>query len=134
MSDLTISAAQAKKASHLMAVLTADIKNEALIKISKALNDSSDKIFEANQADLKKAEEEGLETPLLKRLKFDSKKLNEVTDGIKSLTGLEDPAGKKLLHTTLDDGFELYRVTCPIGVIGVIFESRPDALVQIASL
>lgn len=134
MSDLTISAAQAKKASHLMAVLTADIKNEALIKISKALNDSSAKIFEANQADLKKAEEEGLETPLLKRLKFDSKKLNEVTDGIKSLTGLEDPVGKKLLHTTLDDGFELYRVTCPIGVIGVIFESRPDALVQIASL
>jgi glutamate-5-semialdehyde dehydrogenase len=71
---------------------------------------------------------------LLKRLRFDDHKLNDVVDGIKSLMTLEDPVGKIKLHTTLDDGLELYRVTCPIGVIGVIFESRPDALVQIATL
>ncbi len=134
MSDLTLAAVSAKKASHLMAVLGSDCKNNALAAISKALLDSSEMIFKANNEDLKKAEEEDLETPLLKRLRFDSKKLKEVTDGIESLITLDDPVGKKLLHTTLDDGLDLYRVTCPIGVIGVIFESRPDALVQIASL
>ena len=70
----------------------------------------------------------------MKRLRFDEHKLTDVVDGIRSLIGLEDPVGKIKLHTTLDDGLELYRVTSPIGVIGVIFESRPDALVQIATL
>jgi len=134
MSDLILDAASAKKASHLMAVLSSEDKNRALSAISKALLASSDKIFDANARDLTKAEEENLETPLLKRLKFDSGKLKDVTDGIDSLISLPDPVGRKLLHTSLDDGLDLYRVTCPIGVIGVIFESRPDALVQIASL
>ena len=134
MSDISTMAAAAKIASRKMAVLDKDLKNNALKQISEALTASADKIFEANREDVRIATEQSLETPLLKRLKFDEKKLKEVTDGITSLISLEEPVGKTLLHTTLDDGLELYRVTSPIGVIGVIFESRPDALVQIASL
>ncbi len=134
MSDLTSDAIKAKEASRLMAVLSTGTKDRALADISKALLDNSDLIFKANKEDIELAEQTGLETPLLKRLKFDETKLNDVRSGIEGLIGLPDPVGKKLLHTTLNDGLELYKVTCPIGVIGVIFESRPDALVQIASL
>jgi glutamate-5-semialdehyde dehydrogenase len=70
----------------------------------------------------------------MKRLRFDEKKLEEAIEGIHSLMALPDPVGKTLQATRLDANLDLYRVTCPIGVIGVIFESRPDALVQISSL
>ena len=117
-----------------MAVLTREQKDEALSAIADALNSEKDRIFKANSEDFRNAEAANLEKPLIKRLKFQDEKLSDVTDGILSLKTLEDPVGRQTLHTTLDDGLELYRVTCPIGVIGVIFESRPDALVQIASL
>lgn len=134
MSELINDAIKARDAAVKMAVLPEQTKNDALANISRALTDSSAKIFSANGQDLSKAQEDNLSGPLLKRLKFDDHKLSDVTMGIKGLISLEDPVGKKLLHTTLDDGLDLYRITCPIGVIGVVFESRPDALVQIATL
>ena len=134
MSDLYSKAVASKQASFKMALLNSDTKNKALEAVASALLADSKKIFEANEADLTRSEREGLEGPLMKRLRFDEHKLTDVVDGIRSLIGLEDPVGKIKLHTTLDDGLELYRVTSPIGVIGVIFESRPDALVQIATL
>ena len=134
MSDLYSKAVASKQASFKMALLNSDTKNKALEAVASALLADSKKIFEANEADLTRSEREGLEGPLMKRLRFDEHKLTDVVDGIRSLISLEDPVGKIKLHTTLDDGLELYRVTSPIGVIGVIFESRPDALVQIATL
>ncbi|MCR5340652.1 MAG: glutamate-5-semialdehyde dehydrogenase [Saccharofermentans sp.] len=134
MSELIEKAKKAREASYSMALLTREQKDRALTAIADALNTGKDKIFEANAEDLRNADEANLEKPLIKRLKFADVKLADVTDGILSLKTLEDPVGKQTLHTTLDDGLELYRVTCPIGVIGVIFESRPDALVQIATL
>ena len=134
MSELIEKAKKAREASYSMALLNREQKDRALTAIADALNAGKDKIFEANAEDLKNAEAAKLEKPLIKRLKFADEKLADVTDGILSLKTLEDPVGKQTLHTTLDDGLELYRVTCPIGVIGVIFESRPDALVQIATL
>lgn len=134
MSELIEKAKKAREASYSMALLTREQKDRALTAIADALNAGKDKIFEANAEDLRNAEDANLEKPLIKRLKFADAKLADVTDGILSLKTLEDPVGKRTLHTTLDDGLELYRVTCPIGVIGVIFESRPDALVQIATL
>lgn len=134
MSDLKNKAQMSKQASFTMALLDNSAKNAALDAIACALTDNKDKIFEANKADLARSEEEGLSGPLLKRLKFDEHKLKDTVDGIRSLMTLPDPVGDIKLHTSLDDGLELYKVTCPIGVIGVIFESRPDALVQIASL
>ena len=134
MSNLYSKAIVSKQASFTMALLDNDIKNKALEAVASALLDNKEAIFTANNEDLARSEKEGLEGPLMKRLRFDEHKLNDVVDGIRSLMNLEDPVGKIKLHTTLDDGLELYRVTSPIGVIGVIFESRPDALVQIATL
>lgn len=134
MSELIEKAKKAREASYSMALLDREQKDKALTAIADALNAGKDRIFEANKEDLMNAQEANLEKPLIKRLKFADEKLADVTDGILSLKTLEDPVGKQTLHTTLDDDLELYRVTCPIGVIGVIFESRPDALVQIATL
>ena len=88
----------------------------------------------ANEQDLVAAEQDNLAAPLLKRLKFDEGKIAQVVAGIESLIGLDDPVGKTLSGTELDAGLELFKVSCPIGVIGVVFESRPDALVQISTL
>ena len=134
MSELIEKAKRAREASYSMALLTREQKDEALTAIADALNAEKSRIIEANKTDLNNAEAADLEKPLIKRLKFADEKIADVTAGILSLKSLEDPVGKQTLHTTLDDGLELYRVTCPIGVIGVIFESRPDALVQIATL
>jgi len=127
-------ARRVKEASIKLAAAETELKNKALTQIAESLKNSKEKIIKANRDDLIRSENEHLSAPLLKRLKFDEAKIQDVVDGIYSLIELEDPVGKTLLSTELDDGLELYRVTCPIGVIGMIFESRPDALVQISTL
>lgn len=127
-------AALAKVASIQLAASSTELKNNALKQIGELLWKKREAIIEANRLDLLKSQEENLSMPLLKRLKFDEEKIKEVVEGINSLIELEEPVGKVLMETDLDDGLKLYRESCPIGVIGVIFESRPDALVQIASL
>jgi glutamate-5-semialdehyde dehydrogenase len=127
-------AKQAKKASIQLGAVKTDAKNNALAEIAKALKQNTDKIVSANKKDLAAAEKSKLAAPLLKRLKFDENKIADVVTGIESLIKLDDPVGKTLSATELDKGLELYKVSCPIGVIGVIFESRPDALVQISTL
>lgn len=123
-----------KAASLKLAATGTDIRNYALRQVAIELSERKKEIIDANKRDLAKGEADKLAAPLLKRLKFDEAKLQDVIDGINSLIGLEDPIGKTLLATELDDGLELYKVSCPIGVIGIIFESRPDALVQISTL
>ncbi|MBL7215833.1 MAG: glutamate-5-semialdehyde dehydrogenase [Phycisphaerae bacterium] len=133
---MTISeiAARAGRASTQMAAATAEQKNRGLQAIRKALQEHAQAIIAANQEDLAQAEKDRLAKPLLKRLKFDQGKIDSVCEGVRSLIAIEDPVGKTLSALELDEGLELYKVTCPIGVIGVIFESRPDALVQISTL
>ena len=127
-------ARKVKESSIQLAATKAETKNKALSLIASSLDKRKDAIIRANMEDLKRSEQEELAAPLLKRLKFDEAKIADVVDGIHSLIKLDDPVGKTMLSTELDDGLELYKVTCPIGVIGVIFESRPDALVQISTL
>jgi glutamate-5-semialdehyde dehydrogenase len=98
------------------------------------LKTRSKEIVSANKKDLVAAEAGNLAAPLLKRLKFDEGKIADCIASIESLIKLDDPVGKTLAAAELDEGLELYKVSCPIGVIGVIFESRPDALVQISTL
>lgn len=124
----------AKKASIKLAAADTELKNKALKEISRLIEVRKEEIFKANQEDLQRSEKENLASPLLKRLKFDENKMLEVMGGISSLIELPDPVGKTIASSELDEGLELYRVSCPIGVIGVIFESRPDALVQISTL
>lgn len=134
MSNINEITRQIKADSTQMSLLGGEIRNQALEAIAKALAESKEKIFAANKTDLEKAAAAGLASPIVKRLKFDEQKLSDVIAGIDSLITLKDPLWNKLLERELDTGLTLYKVTCPIGVIGVIFESRPDALVQIATL
>jgi glutamate-5-semialdehyde dehydrogenase len=132
--DIRLLAENAKKASIALSGVSSQQKNDALNRIVQELYSNKDRIFKANEEDIKRSTAENLAMPLIKRLRFDDEKLNGVIDGIKSLIDLEDPIGKTLFATELDEGLELFRVSCPIGLIGIIFESRPDALVQISTL
>jgi glutamate-5-semialdehyde dehydrogenase len=127
-------AKSAKNASISLAAVKTKEKNNALSEIGKALRNNTKAIVEANKLDLQAAQKNNLAAPLLKRLKFDESKIEQVIAGIESLINLEDPVGQTLSALELDEGLELYKVTCPIGVIGIVFESRPDALVQISTL
>ncbi len=127
-------ASKARKASLALAAMGSEQKNAALTAVRDALRQNAPAIIQANQRDLARAEKDHLAAPLLKRLKFDQSKIDDVCAGIDSLVKLDDPVGQTLSATELDKGLELYKVTCPIGVIGIIFESRPDALVQISTL
>lgn len=127
-------AKQVKNDSHAMAALPIEVRNEALLKIAKILKEKEDVIFKANQTDLEQANKDGLPEPIIKRLNYDSAKNEDSIEGIRNLVSLPDPLFRTLLKRELDQDLILQQVTCPIGVIGVIFESRPDALVQIAAL
>lgn len=123
-----------KNDSFVLASLPEETRNAALDAVAAALEKNKEAIFEANLKDLAFAEESALPAPIVNRLKFDSHKLQTCITGINDLVNLEDPLFKVLLNRELDNGLVLTKTTCPIGVIGVIFESRPDALVQIAAL
>jgi len=132
--EIQRASALAKKASTKLGAVGGEVKNQALADIAAALRANRRKIISANRTDIKRAERDSLAAPLLKRLTFDEAKIEEACEGLESLISLVDPVGATLGATELDRGLELYRVSCPIGVIGVIFESRPDALVQISTL
>lgn len=123
-----------KLQSPVMAATSVEVRNQALCAIREALLANKDNIFAANKQDLEAANNDGVAPAVIKRLKFDEGKLADVCAGISDLVGLPDPVGRVLLRRELDEGLVLVRESCPIGVIGVIFEARPDALVQISTL
>ena len=127
-------AALVKAAAPILAGTSGYQRNNALQMIAKVLEKQKEEIFAANKKDLEQAEKDGVSAPIIKRLKFDENKLKDVLSGIENLIGLDDPLFKIDLKRQLNEGLTLYRETCPIGVIGVIFEARPDALIQISSL
>ncbi len=131
-------AKNAKEASLKIADLSAEMKNLALLKIADAIENDADEIFEANRQDLSEAEklvESGkLKKATFNRLKLDENKMRDMIQGIRDIAKLEDPINKKLLVRELDKDLTLYKVSCPIGVLGIIFEARPDVIAQISSL
>jgi glutamate-5-semialdehyde dehydrogenase len=132
--DVKSLASAAKSDSFLLAGLSASVRDDALSLIASGLSAGAERIFSANAEDLAAAEAEGLAAPIVKRLRFDKAKLDDALAGISDLMRLSDPLGRRIFTRELDEGLVLEQVSCPIGVIGVIFESRPDALVQIACL
>jgi glutamate-5-semialdehyde dehydrogenase len=110
------------------------MKDAALRLMARRLRESAPAIYAANDADLAAARASDLAEPLLKRLAYDGKKLDESLAMLEALAALPDPAGRVLEARLLDDGLSLRRVSCPIGLVALIFESRPDALVQMAGL
>lgn len=125
-------AKRAKAASTPLSDTSVELRNRALLAMAEALRVHSAEIREANRRDLEASRDLG--DALQKRLVFDEKKLRGVVDGLEALASLPDPLGRVLTRAELAEGLHLRRVTCPIGVIGIIFEARPDALVQISSL
>ena len=132
--DIRTEVKKMKADSPVMAALSPETRNKALEAAAKALLENKEEIFRANREDMENAEKSGLGQAVMKRLKFDEHKLEDVIKGIQDLIRLPDPLSQVQLARELDQGLELYRVTCPIVVIGIIFEARPDALVQFSSL
>jgi len=129
---------EAQQAALRLANVSEDDRNVALQSIADAIRSNSEAILDANEKDVAQAEEmlvKGEYTQaLVDRLKLDDGKLESIAEMVESVAEQEDPLGETLDARQLDDDLELYRVAVPIGVVGTIFESRPDALVQIAAL
>lgn len=131
-------AKDAKEASLKITDISTELKNKALNKIANEIELHKEEIFEANKIDLEAAEslvESGeLTKSTFNRLKLDENKMRDMVQGIRDIANLEDPVNKKLLVRELDSDLTLYKVSCPIGVLGIIFEARPDVIAQISSL
>ncbi len=134
MDGIREAAERSKKASYQLPSIPLELRNKALSSIADGLVARKDAIIAANAIDLKNATETGLAIPLVKRLLYDEHKIEESVLSIRSIMTQEDVIGKLLSKIELDTGLILEKVSCPIGVIGVVFESRPDALVQISAL
>ncbi|MEP0883580.1 glutamate-5-semialdehyde dehydrogenase [Trichocoleus sp. ST-U3] len=132
--SLSAIAQKTRQAARSLAVLSAEAKNQAIEAIARSLESSASEIVAANAADCKAAETAGIPKPLYARLKFDETKLKGAIAGVRDVGRLPDPVGAVQVHRELDEGLILKRVTCPLGVLGVIFEARPDAVMQISTL
>ena len=124
----------AKEVSLKLATLPTNIKNKALLEVAKSIKKNSKSIIEANKKDMEAAKNTKLSQVLIERMILDEDKIHEMVEEVMHVEKLDDPVGKLLSQTELDKGLMLYQVTCPIGVIGAIFESRPDAVSQISAL
>ena len=131
-------AKNAKIASLKVAELDTNIKNQALENIAQMLEEHKSEIFEANAQDLEEAKtlvETGeISQSAYNRLKLDENKMRDMIQGVKDIANLDDPIGKVLLKRQLDEDLILKKISCPIGVLGIIFEARPDVISQISSL
>ena len=128
----------AKKASLEIADLSGELKNQALLKIADMIELNKNEIFEANKADLEEAlhmlENGEITKSTFNRLKLDENKMRDMVQGVRDIAALANPVGKKLFTRMLDKDLVLTKVSCPIGVLGIIFEARPDVISQISSL
>ena len=132
--ELLSLAAGLRRAATDLGLTSNDQRRQALLAMAESLRAHTADIVAANRADRDKAEQSGLAPALMARLKLDEAKLDGAIAGVRQLAELADPLGRRQLHRELDDGLVLERVSVPLGVVGVIFEARPDAVIQIASL
>lgn len=121
-------------AAQELAILASEARNQALTTIAQALAVNKHQIIAANQLDCEIAEKEGISPALSARLKLGETKIQAAIAGIEDLVKLNDPLGNIQINRQLDEGLVLQRITCPLGVLGIIFEARPEALIQITSL
>lgn len=132
--SLTTLAQQTQAAARQLAVQPTERRNDAIAKIADALESHAAEILAANAADCEAAKADGIASALYARLKLDEAKLKAAIVGVRDVGKLADPIGAVQIHRELDEGLILKRITCPLGVLGVIFEARPDAVMQISSL
>ncbi len=123
----------AKVASRVLSVAKAE-KNEALKNIATALVENADYIISANNIDIKNAKENGLSDAMIDRLTLNHERINSIAQGVNEIIAMNDPVGKVLQGNTLSNGLNITKVTVPLGVIGIIFESRPNVTADAAAL
>ncbi|MGB3788599.1 MAG: glutamate-5-semialdehyde dehydrogenase [Phormidesmis sp.] len=131
---LTELAQQTQQAARQLAQLSSEQKNAIISAIAQSLETATNEITTANQKDLDAALASNLAKPLHSRLKLNNTKLKAAIQGVRSVATLSDPTGQITLYRQLDQGLTLKRIGVPLGVLGIIFESRPDAVMQISAL
>lgn len=131
--DLETQAKLAKEASRKLALLTAEEKDDALKKIAEALLENKEEIFKANKIDLKNGEKNGM-TTMLDRLRLTEKRLKAIADDVLNVVKLPDYVGKVIDEQVVESGLRVQRIRCPLGVIGLIYESRPNVTVDATAL
>jgi len=136
--DIRHSVHRARRAAHVLAALSGERRNEALLAAAKALEARSAEILTANEKDCaiaSRAVERGeMSRALFARLRTTERGIAEMAERVREVAALPDPLHRRLSAMELDDQLVLYKETCPLGVVGVVFESRPDVVPQIASL
>lgn len=133
MTQLEIMGAKAKEASRFL-MTAGSKKDDALNAIAYALRENSDRIIKANDIDIENGEKAGLTKSLLDRLKLTEERINGMADGVSEVASLADPVGRVLDGRTLKNGLQIEKVTVPMGVIGIIFEARPNVTSDAAAL
>ena len=127
-------AKKAKSAMHVLSRSSADVRNNALLAMAESLQNSKDKIQEANRIDLEKGEKTGLATPLMQRLLLDDQKIERMVDNLRQVAALPDPIGAIISMGERPNGLKIGTVRVPIGVVAVVYESRPDVTVEVSAL
>lgn len=125
--------ANAKVASRTLSVAKSE-KNEALKNIATALLENADKIIKANNIDIENAKTAGLSDAMIDRLRLDKSRIEDISRGVMEIVSMPDPVGKVISGNTLQNGLNISKVTVPLGVIGIIFESRPNVTADAAAL
>lgn len=137
-SSVAAVARKARKASRALAKLAADARVEVLMAAAQAIEDERQRILDANERDCAAAEAAvasgNMSSAMLARLRVTEAGVAQMATQIREVARLDDPLGRRLAATELDEGLVLYKESCPFGVVGVIFESRPDVIPQVASL
>ena len=125
---------RARAASYALVKLSSEQKNTILVAMADEIMARQDAILAANALDLARAEQNGLSKAMIDRLTLDPKRLKAVADAVREVALLPDPVGEKLTDWTRPNGLHIRKVRVPIGVIGIIFESRPNVTTDAASL
>lgn len=133
MTKLEIMGANAKKASRFL-MNAGSKKDDALLAIAKALRENSDTIISANNIDIENGKKAGLTDSLLDRLRLTNERIEGMADGVEQVAALKDPVGRVLDGSTLKNGLKIEKVTVPMGVIGIIYEARPNVTSDAAAL
>ncbi|MDI6815370.1 MAG: glutamate-5-semialdehyde dehydrogenase [Dehalococcoidales bacterium] len=134
VAELEVKGRAAKAASHRMAYLSAEVKNKALHNISDDLVVKRDEILAANQIDYKEAEASGMSAAMLDRLMLSPERLNSIAQDVLAVAALPDPVGEIFDMRTLPNGLQIGKKRVPLGVIGAIYESRPNVTIDISAL
>lgn len=133
-SSIEKTAFSAKQKSFALGASSIDERNGVLLRLAALLRENQDQIFQENKKDLKRSQEEGLSSVMLKRLELTPAKIAQMAKSVEEVAALADPLGVVQIHRQLDQDLILKRYSVPVGLIGVIFEARPESLIQIASL